>query len=115
MCRGTFHDIQWRQCIQLARRKSHNSMCDFSNFKGRSRSLVSFLLVIFLFQVPSTACESTTTSESDDEPDGIHIASWNWDHVGVFITITGFIVFSGLAKVGERIFTFNSDYLVSPI
>ena len=41
-------------------------------------------------------------STESDKHEGIHIASWNWDHVGVFITITVFVVFSGLAKVGEK-------------
>ena len=83
-------------------------MCDFSICN--SRFLISLFLVILLFRVPPSACDSTNTGESDDEPEGIHVASWNWDHVGVFITITGFIVFSGLAKVGMRLFNFNVYY-----
>ena len=32
---------------------------------------------------------------------GVHVVSWRWDEVGVYITITLFVVLSGLAKVGE--------------
>lgn len=32
---------------------------------------------------------------------GVHLVSWRWDHMGLYITITVFIIFSGLAKVGE--------------
>ena len=55
-----------------------------------------FLVSIVLFNVTLSSGE---TSDSE-EVHGVHVASWNWDHVGVFITITAFIVFSGLAKVG---------------
>jgi hypothetical protein len=47
---------------------------------------------------------------SEDEGGGdadhhvnVHVAGWNWEHVGVYITITLFIVGSGLAKVGESV------------
>ena len=36
----------------------------------------------------------------NEEVPGVHVVSWRWDHVGVFVTITLFIVLSGLAKVG---------------
>ena len=31
----------------------------------------------------------------------VKVASWRWDHVGVYITIIIFVVVSGLAKVGK--------------
>ena len=55
--------------------------------------------VLLLSQFPSVVSGESAHSE---ETEGIHIASWNWDHVGVFITVTTFIVLSGLAKVGMR-------------
>ena len=59
---------------------------------------------IFLFFLVSICLFNVTLSSGDtsdsEEVHGVHVASWNWDHVGVFITITAFIVFSGLAKVG---------------
>ncbi len=33
----------------------------------------------------------------------VHVVSWRWDHMGVYVTITLFIVLSGLAKVGEQL------------
>jgi hypothetical protein len=32
--------------------------------------------------------------------DGIHLASWNWTGVGSYLTVTIFVILSGLAKVG---------------
>lgn len=44
---------------------------------------------------------STNGSHSnDDEHIGVHVVSWRWDEVGIYVTITGFVVLSGLAKVG---------------
>ena len=40
-------------------------------------------------------------SGGEEETPHIHLASWQWGHVGVYITITLFVVFSGLAKVGS--------------
>ena len=59
-----------------------------------------FLVTILLFNVTLSSGESSDS----EEVHGIHVASWNWDHVGVFITITAFIVFSGLAKVGTFVY-----------
>lgn len=33
---------------------------------------------------------------------GIHVASWRWDEIGIYITFTTFIVVAGLAKVGNN-------------
>ena len=55
--------------------------------------------IILLGQFPSVV---SGESNHPEETEGIHIASWNWDHVGVFITVTTFIVLSGLAKVGKN-------------
>ena len=63
------------------------------NFSG---IIVLFIVTIFLLNVTLSSGESSDS----EEVHGVHVASWNWDHVGVFITITAFIVFSGLAKVG---------------
>ena len=56
-------------------------------------------VILLLGQLTSEVSGESTHPE---ETEGIHIASWNWDHVGVFITVTTFIVLSGLAKVGKR-------------
>ena len=32
---------------------------------------------------------------------GIHVASWRWDEIGIYITFTTFIIVAGLAKVGK--------------
>ena len=58
---------------------------------------VFVLLFIISCQISFVACGSTDSNE----PEGIHVASWNWDHAGIYITFTTFIVLSGLAKVGE--------------
>ena len=47
--------------------------------------------------------ENSSEEEASHESHGIHVASWNWDHVGIYIIITLFIVLSGLAKVGKLI------------
>ena len=44
--------------------------------------------------------ENGAGHDKNEETPGVHVVSWRWDHVGVFITITLFIVLSGLAKVG---------------
>ena len=56
-------------------------------------------LILVIGQLPALVYGEHTNSQGETE--GIHIASWNWDHVGIFITITAFIVLSGLAKVGK--------------
>lgn len=33
---------------------------------------------------------------------GIHVASWRWDEIGIYITFTTFIIVAGLAKVGNN-------------
>ena len=63
------------------------------NFSG---IILFFLVTIFVLNMALSSGESS----DPEEVHGVHVASWNWDHVGVFITITAFIVFSGLAKVG---------------
>ena len=106
MCRFSFHDIDRCHCVQSFGKKSRRPMCIFSTFHSTAKFIVLLFLGILLFRVPSSGGSSST----DGEPDGIHIASWNWGHVGVFITVTGFIVFSGLAKVGMKIFAFIQNY-----
>ena len=76
-----------------SQKKSYNSIMTM-----KFSDIFTFsLFTIFLFNVTLSSGESSDS----DETHGIHVASWNWDHVGVFITITAFIVFSGLAKVGR--------------
>ena len=41
--------------------------------------------------------KQVTNSSGHDE--GIHLASLNWEEVGLYLIITFFIIFSGLAKV----------------
>ena len=38
---------------------------------------------------------------SQDSPDGIHVASWRWNELGIYFTFTTFIIIAGLAKVGK--------------
>ena len=52
------------------------------------------IVALFVFWMTS---EVSASSGSDDL--GIHLASWNWKAVGVYLTITLFVVLSGLAKV----------------
>lgn len=35
------------------------------------------------------------------EHHGIHVASWRWDEIGIYITFITFIIVAGLAKVGN--------------
>ena len=45
--------------------------------------------------------ETTEKPGEEEEEAKVHVVSWRWDHMGVYVTITLFIVLSGLAKVGE--------------
>ena len=76
-----------------SRKKHYNSLMTMKF----SKIFMFSIFAIFLFTVTLSSAESSDSEETH----GIHVASWNWDHVGVFITITAFIVFSGLAKVGR--------------
>ena len=76
-----------------SRKKHYNSLMTMKF----SKIFMFSIFAIFLFTVTLSSGESSDSEETH----GIHVASWNWDHVGVFITITAFIVFSGLAKVGR--------------
>ena len=86
-----------RHSNNLSSQKTSVSICVPYSFKLATFIL---LLLIVLCEIPSIACESSHSADEPEEPH-IHVISWNWDHVGVFITITAFIVFSGLAKVGK--------------
>ncbi|KAI9561927.1 hypothetical protein GHT06_012889 [Daphnia sinensis] len=50
---------------------------------------------------PMLENRSTHDDESHDEEahNGIHVASWRWDEIGIYITFTSFIIVAGLAKV----------------
>ena len=45
--------------------------------------------------------ESSSDHDDSDHHSGIELAKLDWGHVGLYVTITLFIVLSGLAKVGE--------------
>ena len=40
---------------------------------------------------------SSSSEEGHDHQ--IHLAGWNWEHVGIYLTIILFVLLSGLAKV----------------
>lgn len=40
--------------------------------------------------------------DEDSSHNGIHVASWRWDEIGIYITFTTFIIVAGLAKVGNE-------------
>ena len=48
-------------------------------------------------------CVEESSHNATDVPPSVVVAKWNWNHVGLYLTITGFIVLSGLAKVGKAI------------
>ena len=79
--------------MRNSRKKHYNSLMTMTF----SKIFMFSIFAIFLFIVTLSSGESSDSEETH----GIHVASWNWDHVGVFITITAFVVFSGLAKVGR--------------
>ena len=49
------------------------------------------------------SCREAASHEASDGPPSVEVAKWNWHHVGLYLTITIFIVLSGLAKVGESV------------
>ena len=87
------HQAKANRLQPICDKRKINSVCISSS--------VIFIscFIILLGQLPS--CVLSESTNSNEETEGIHIASWNWDHVGVFITVTAFIVLSGLAKVGK--------------
>jgi hypothetical protein len=46
-------------------------------------------------------CREESVHNTSDGSTSVEVAKWNWDHVGLYLTITVFIVLSGLAKVGN--------------
>ena len=48
-------------------------------------------------------CSDQPTHSTPKGPPAVAVAKWNWSHVGLYLTITIFIVLSGLAKVGKTI------------
>ena len=64
--------------------------------------------VLLILSLSALTVQASSNSSSDGQvPHGIHLASFDWSHVGIFITITLFIVLSGLAKVGKKSVTFK--------
>lgn len=49
---------------------------------------------------PLHAANNHSSSEAGHS--GIHVASWRWDEIGIYITFTTFIIVAGLAKVGKK-------------
>ena len=47
------------------------------------------------------ADENDGAEHHGDGHNGIHVASWRWDEIGIYITFTTFIIVAGLAKVGN--------------
>ena len=103
--RPTQYEIEPKMCKYSTLRI--NTKCNCCNHVKRKRiSVNTFSSMNFLLFLALVICQLPTLvygehSNSQGETEGIHIASWNWDHVGVFITVTAFIVLSGLAKVGK--------------
>lgn len=58
------------------------------------------LLVAILASTWSTVTCSSGGEDHEEKP-SIELAKLDWGHVGIYVTITLFIVLSGLAKVGE--------------
>ncbi len=54
----------------------------------------------------SHADEENHGNHGGDGHNGIHVASWRWDEIGIYITFTTFIIVAGLAKVGNESHTF---------
>ena len=94
---------KYRYCNHAKRKKGS------VNVLNSAAIFISYFILLF-GQLPSVVHgENTNTKE---ETEGIHIASWNWEHVGVFITVTAFIVLSGLAKVGMMYIIFWNNILI---
>jgi len=56
------------------------------------------------FSQPQLDLENSSSHEEENhvgEHNGIHVASWRWDEIGIYITFTTFIIVAGLAKVGN--------------
>ena len=66
----------------------------------RRRCLILTLLALFL--------NVQANDKEDDEP-AIHLISFNWNEVGLYLIITFFIIFSGLAKVAFHNFHWLSN------
>ena len=82
---------------------SHYRQRKHVKYKSVSVTFITvFLVAIISYTATPGNCESTISNAPIDQPEGIHIAQWNWDHVGIYLTITIFVVLSGLAKVGRK-------------
>ena len=57
-----------------------------------------------IFYIRMDVSNNTSAIQGTGSPShqvAVRVASWRWDHVGVYITIIVFVVISGLAKVGK--------------
>ena len=57
--------------------------------------------VLLLAAVVASTWTAVACSSGHDEKPSIELAKLDWGHVGIYVTITLFIVLSGLAKVGK--------------
>ena len=99
-------------CTIFRRNIGKNYSHNFSHYRQRkgvryksvSVTFIRIFLLTLILSYTATPgnCESIVSNEPSDQPEGIHIAQWNWDHVGIYLTITIFVVLSGLAKVGKK-------------
>ena len=62
-----------------------------------------------------TQCRESSSHGQGHGPPAVEVAKWNWDHVGLYLTITVFIVLSGLAKVGKIRGQFHESNVKSKI
>ena len=67
---------------------------------------VTSVLIGIIFTILVTRSEASSENLKEEEHGGhgnetekIHLVSWNGEHVGIYLTITLFVVVSGYAKV----------------
>jgi hypothetical protein len=65
-------------------------------------ALLKFEITIPIFSTRAQCRTQSHNISSEDGPPSVKVAKWNWHHVGLNLTITAFIVLSGLAKVGQK-------------
>lgn len=59
----------------------------------------AILLLIPLIGLCQGSTNDSHEGESHGDEERIHLAGWNWHHVGIYLTIILFILLSGMAKV----------------
>jgi hypothetical protein len=82
-------------------------------YSSANASLDSVLVFPVLDQIQSVDINQSTDpkirfavhdghADGNAHHHGIHVASWRWDEIGIYITFTTFIIVAGLAKVGNN-------------